>query len=70
MNTVIKESTTKCISDFNKGYEKGYHSKDYTWEDGIRYTSASWQAESEEFVKGFAKGQQDRLRDEVQKWMC
>ncbi|WP_207536271.1 hypothetical protein [Desertivirga arenae] len=66
----LKENSIACNSEFNKGYEKGYHNKDYTWEDGIKYAAVTWPQEPEEFTKGFLQGQQDRLRDEMQKWMC
>ena len=65
-----KESLNNVNSDYNRGYETGYHSKDYTWEDGIKYTSVSWPAESAEYKNGFTNGQRDRLRDEMDKWMC
>lgn len=61
-------STTLTTSDFDHGYEKGYHSKDYTWEDGINYVLADSSQESEDFKRGYLQGSLDRLRDEVQKW--
>jgi hypothetical protein len=65
-----KELSSKVIREFNQGYEKGYHSKDYTWEDGIKFVTANWTPESADYTEGYSKGQGDRLRDEVQKWMC
>ena len=63
------EVSPKAISDFNLGYENGYHRKDYTWEDGIKFISIIRSPESDDYKKGYAKGQRDRLRDEMQRWM-
>lgn len=67
---ITKENTTLRSSDFTQGYEKGYHSKDYTWEDGINYVFADSTQESEQFREGYKQGCSDRMRDEIQKWMC
>ncbi|MBC8052921.1 MAG: hypothetical protein H7Y13_07640 [Sphingobacteriaceae bacterium] len=66
----IHDHPVKTPTDFDRGYEKGYHSKDYTWEDGIKYVCAKLVPESGDYKEGYEKGQRDRLRDEIQKWMC
>lgn len=64
-----KESITHESSDFDRGYEKGYHCKDYTWEDGIKCISNLLHPESKYYQEGYNKGQRDRMRDEIQKWL-
>lgn len=65
-----KDKKTAIISEFAQGYEKGYHSKDYTWEDGINYVLSDSSNQSPQYREGYLQGNRDRLRDEVQKWMC
>lgn len=64
------EILIKSNADYNRGYETGYHNKDYTWEDGIKCVSSNWLQKSQDFQEGFTAGQRDRLRDEMDKWMC
>lgn len=66
---ITKENTTLSSYDFAQGYEKGYHSKDYTWEDGINYVLADSSHESAQYREGYLQGCNDRKRDETHKWM-
>ena len=62
-----KNKTDKTSPDYNKGYEEGYKSKDYTWGDGINDALFKWAPESDERKEGYAEGERDRVRDDTQK---
>jgi len=53
--------------DFNKGYEKGYQSKDYTWADGFHDAIFDWSSKSDTYNEGYATGERERVRDDTKK---
>ena len=65
-----KKHPVKSTTEFNQGYEKGFHNKDYTWEDGISYVLISTKSALNDYKKGYLKGQNDRQKDELENWLC
>ncbi|MBC7912913.1 MAG: hypothetical protein H7Y07_02215 [Pyrinomonadaceae bacterium] len=64
-----KEHPMKASFEFNRGYEKGYHTKDYTWEDGIGHVLIDPSSNLDDYKRGYIKGQNDRVRDELENWL-
>lgn len=58
------------VTEFNRGYANGYHTKDYTWEDGISYVLIKTDSAPGDFERGYLQGQRDRLKDELENWLC
>lgn len=53
------------VSDYDRGYQKGYKSRDHSWKDGIDEAFLKRKPESEEYKKGYAHGERDRIQDDT-----